>query len=337
MVGAVVVRDRQVVGEGYHARYGEAHAEARALDAAGDRARGATIYVSLEPCTHHGKTPPCADALLTRGIRRAVIAVRDPNPEAQGGVERLRSAGIEVSVGVLREEALELNAPFFHSFESQRPWITLKLAMSADSAIADAAGRSQWITEPLSRRLAHHLRAGSNAVAIGVGTVLTDDPLLTVRGVRAPRVAPLRVVFDRHLRTPVESQLVRTAREHPTLVVSEEDEPERAASLRRAGVTVLCAPSLPEGMRTLRDQGVRALLVEGGARLTGALLGNALVDRLIIFRAPIVLGAGALGAFDFAPIAPVGSAVRYRIVSERRVGRDTMTTYAVRELECSRD
>ena len=180
MVGAVIANYGSIVGEGAHRRFGESHAEVEALNAAGEHARGATMYVTLEPCTHHGKTPPCADAIIRAGVSRVVVAVRDPNPQAGGGVEQLRAADIHVDVGVRAEEATELNAPFFHAFVSDRPWVTLKLAVSLDGAIAHASRTTSWLTGPESRRRVHELRAGSDAIAVGMGTVLAVDPLVTV-------------------------------------------------------------------------------------------------------------------------------------------------------------
>jgi len=328
MVGAVVVRDGEVVGEGYHERYGGPHAEINALRAAGERARGATVYVTLEPCNHHGKTPPCTEALLAAGVGRVVCAARDPNPPAGGGVERLRAAGVEVVVGVEEEAARELNAPFFHAFTSDRPWVTLKLAISLDGALADASRRPGWLTNAASRREVHHLRANHDAVGVGIGTAVTDDPSLTVRGVPAPRVAPRRVVFDRNARLPFASALVRTARDVPTTVVAERPDMGRATLLREAGVEVLVAPSLDEGLRLLRAGGTRSILVEGGATLAGALLERALVDRLIIFQAPIILGAGALNAFGAAPAVAVGEARRLMVLERRALDDDLITTYS---------
>jgi diaminohydroxyphosphoribosylaminopyrimidine deaminase/5-amino-6-(5-phosphoribosylamino)uracil reductase len=338
MVGAVIVRDGAVVGEGYHARYGEAHAEVAALREAGEMARGATVYVSLEPCAHTGKTPPCADALIAAGVSRVVIAARDPDPVAGGGAERLRAVGVQVQEGVEEEAARELNAPFFHALESgggRRPWVTLKLALSIDSAVADADGGSRWITGPVARAAAHELRAGNDAVAVGVGTVLADDPLLTVRDAPAPRVPPLRVVFDRRARTPLSSRLVGGAREFPTLVVVSDPDPAAARALELAGVELLHAGTLEGALEELARRNVRSLLVEGGARLAGAFLERALVDRLIIFRGAVLLGRGAQGAFTHVPSMPIAGAPRFRVLEQRALGDDTMTTYALRS-ECSR-
>jgi diaminohydroxyphosphoribosylaminopyrimidine deaminase/5-amino-6-(5-phosphoribosylamino)uracil reductase len=328
LVGAVVVRDGLVVGEGWHTRDGAPHAEVEALRAAGERARGATLYVSLEPCNHHGRTPPCTEAILTAGVRRVVAAVADPNPAAQGGAARLRAAGLEVVIGVEEAAARELNAPFFHSLASDRAFVQLKLAVSLDGAIADHTRQPGWITGPEARADVHRLRAGADAVAVGIGTVLADDPLLTVRGGAAPRVAPVRVVFDRSARLPLTSRLVRTARETPVVVVCRDPDPARAAALTAAGVELVIATSPPDALYALRARGVRTLLVEGGAGLAGSLIEAALVDRLIIFRAPVLLGAGALAAFGgLAPVA-AASAARWRIVETRRFGDDEMTIYA---------
>jgi diaminohydroxyphosphoribosylaminopyrimidine deaminase/5-amino-6-(5-phosphoribosylamino)uracil reductase len=331
MVGAVVVRDGVVVGEGAHLRYGAAHAETVALEAAGDRARGATLYVTLEPCTHHGKTPPCADAIIAAGVARAVVAVRDPNPEAGGGVERLRHAGIDVLVGEGGAAARELNAPFFHRFRNpERPFVTLKLALSIDGAIA-AANRTArtHLTGVEANGEVHRLRAGHDAIAVGLGTVLADDPQLTVRRGAAPRVAPARVVFDSTLRIPIASALVRSARETPLILVARHPDAARARALEAAGVEILTATAISEALLRLAQRGIASLFVEGGARLAGSLLGASLVDRLIIFRAPVVLGAEALNAFAHAPPADVARLARLPILDRRVFGDDVMTTYAL--------
>jgi diaminohydroxyphosphoribosylaminopyrimidine deaminase/5-amino-6-(5-phosphoribosylamino)uracil reductase len=337
LVGAVVVRDDQIVGEGWHARYGSEHAEVVALREAGERARGATVYVTLEPCAHVGKTPPCADALIAAGVRRVVAATADPNPVARGGGRRLVEAGIEFEVGVEGAAACELNAPFFHAFTSERPWVTLKLALSIDGALADASGKPGWLTGEEARRAVHHLRAGSDAIAVGIGTVLTDDPALTVRDAPPPRVAPMRVLFDRTARLPLTSVLARTARTTPTVVLAEAPEPARSAALAEKGVEVVAVPSLDAGLQWLRRAGVQSLLVEGGATLAGALLGQSLVDRLVIFQAPLLLGAGARGGLTAAPTRIVGDAQRLDVIERRTLGDDLMTIYALHPLPCSPD
>ena len=328
MVGAVVVRDGEVVGKGYHTRFGAPHAEIEALREAGDRAAGATIYVTLEPCAHVGKTPPCADALVAAHVARVVIAARDPNPAAAGGADRLRAAGLEVDTGIEESAARELNAPFFHSHESKRPWITLKLAVSLDGALADATGRSRWITGDASRRVVHEMRAGSDAIGVGIGTVLSDDPSLTVRDAPAPRVAPSRVIFDRAARLPVGSVLARTARDVPTIVVADSPPAGRVSALEKLGVRIFQATSLRDALESLGTSGVRSLLVEGGARLAGALIGTGMVDRLVIFQGSAIFGAGALGAFAFVPPTEVERAPAWRALERREIGSDTMTVYA---------
>jgi diaminohydroxyphosphoribosylaminopyrimidine deaminase/5-amino-6-(5-phosphoribosylamino)uracil reductase len=330
MVGAVVVRDGEIVGEGYHARYGADHAEPVALAAAGERARGATLYVTLEPCTHEGKRPPCAPAVVRSGVARVVIATLDPNPAAGGGAEMLRAAGIDVDVGVEEEDARELNAPFMHRFTRDRPWTTLKLALSLDGAIADAARSRGWLTGRDARREVHCQRAAADAIAVAIGTVLADDPLLTVREVPPPRVAPMRVIFDRGARLPIDSRLMRSLDAARVIVVTDGSAPPREDALERAGATVLRAGGTDQALRALKSIGVDSLYAEGGAGLAGSLIEGGMVDRLIIFRAPVVLGAGALGAFDRAPSFSLEEAPRFRIVRERRFGEDDMTIYALR-------
>ena len=337
MVGAVLVRDGTVVGVGWHEKYGDDHAEVMALMKAGELARGATMYVTLEPCAHFGKTPPCANALVRAGIARVVIAVRDPNPEARGGVERLRAAGIKVDIGLMADDARELNAPFFFSFASRRPWVTLKLALSLDGGMADAAGRSKWITGVHSRAHVHAMRAGSDAIAVGINTALADDPWLTVRDAPAPTMPPARVIFDRRARLPLDGNLAVTAHKAPTVLVTEYTPPARRQALERVGIEVLEAVSLEEAMLLLRGRGIRALLVEGGRTLAGALLERSLVDRLVIFQAPVILGAGALRPFDRMPAGPIAETKPLRVIERKAFGDDLMTVYALQELPCSPD
>ena len=328
LVGAVVVRDGAVVGEGWHAEYGGPHAEIVALDAAGERARGSTVYVTLEPCAHTGKTPPCADALVRAGVARVICAMRDPNPVAAGGARRLEAAGVEVSFGLEETRAFELNASFFHALTSTRPFVTLKLATSIDAAIADASGRSQWLTGDAARRYVHRLRAGHDAVAVGAGTALADDPALTVRSGRPPRIPPARIVFDRRARLPMDSTLVKTARTIRTVVVVADASSSPSRMLADAGVQIVEASDLADALREIRRLDIRSVLVEGGAELAGALLASALVDRMIIFQAPIVLGAGAPSAFAHVPPHALPDSPQWRVVDRRAIGQDLMTVYA---------
>lgn len=331
MVGAVVVRDGRVVGEGFHARFGEPHAEVVALRAAGERARGATLYVSLEPCRHHGKTPPCTDAILAAGVRRVVIAIADPTDTASGGAQLLRQAGLDVEIGSLEADARELNASFFHATMSDMPWTTLKLAVSIEAAISDERGTTSHLTGPESRREVHRMRAGNDAVAVGIGTVLADDPQLTVRDALEPRVPPTRVIFDRHLRIPLSAGVVRTAPEIPTTIVTLTTSSTHARALREAGVHLIAAHDLPEGFRGLRAAGIRALLVEGGAAIASAVLAEKLVHRMVILQAPVTLGPRALHAFDGALPRVLRDVENYPVLDRRVLGHDIMTTYALAE------
>ncbi len=329
MVGAVVVREGVVVGEGWHTRYGASHAEVDALTAAGEHADGATLYVTLEPCNHHGQTPPCSEAIIAAGIRRVVAATADPHEVAKGGAAHLRAHGIDVVLGVEDDAARELNAPFFHALNSDRAFVQLKVALSLDGAITDHTRRRGWLTGFEARREVHRLRAGSDAVAIGIGTARTDNPALTVRDYEpAPRVAPARVVFDTSARLPLTSHLVQTAREQSTVVVCWAPDPSHAAALEHAGVSLVHAATLADALVALRVAGVRSMLVEGGAALATSFLQEALVDRLIIFRAPIILGASSLNAFGGLPSATLGDAKRWRLTQAKRFGDDEMTVYA---------
>jgi len=324
----VICLGSEVVGEGYHARLGAAHAEVAALNAAGERARGATLYVTLEPCSHQGRTPACTDAIISAGISRVVAATHDSNPVAAGGAERLRSNGITVDFGVLESEARELNAAFFHAFSSERPFVTLKLAVSLDGAIAGAEGVRQWITSETSREEVHRLRAGSDAIAVGVQTAIADDPELTVRAGPPPRRPPVRIVFDRTGRLPPGSRLARTARDTPTLVVTAINV-ALPAELAEKGVEAMPASDLGDALHQLKERGVVSLLVEGGAGLTASFLGSRCVDRLVIFQAPVILGERSLKAFSGVAALDLASAPRFSVVSTARLEDDIMTVYSV--------
>ena len=330
MVGAVVVKGDAIVGEGWHAVVGSDHAEVVALRNAGDNAAGATIYVTLEPCNHTGRTPPCVDAIIAAKIARVVFAIADPNPIAQGGADALRAAGIEVASDVLAGDATELNQSFlFAARGAVRPWITLKLALSIDGAVVDKSRERGWLTGAEAQKAVHILRANSDAVGVGIGTVLADNPMLTVRDAAAPRVPPIRVLFDRAARIPLDSQLVKTAHESPVLVLTAGKSTSREAALKLAGLEIIRANDIREGMESLRARGIRNLLVEGGAVMASALMVAGLVDRLIIFQAPVILGRDAVGAFSGAPPQRAGSAPRFRVIARRELGADLMTVYAV--------
>jgi diaminohydroxyphosphoribosylaminopyrimidine deaminase / 5-amino-6-(5-phosphoribosylamino)uracil reductase len=332
MVGAVLTHGSDIVGEGWHQRYGDAHAEVNAIAAAGTRARGAHLHVTLEPCAHHGRTPPCTSAIVNAGIAAVSIATLDPTA-AGGGADRLREAGLAVDTGCEEARSRELNAAFFFAAGADRPWVTVKLAVSADGAIApgpaaDGTRRQVWLTGSAARSEVHRMRAGSDAIAVGIGTVLADDPKLTVRHHPAPRVPPARVVFDRRARIPLGSYLVQTARSVPTLVVTTSDRTPGVDALRAHGVETIAARDVRDALRLLRGRGIRSLLVEGGAGLSGALFDADCVDRLVLVRSLVTLGEKALDAF--AGVAD-SDALRRTLLerSERVLGDDTLTVYAV--------
>ncbi|MBA3340959.1 MAG: bifunctional diaminohydroxyphosphoribosylaminopyrimidine deaminase/5-amino-6-(5-phosphoribosylamino)uracil reductase RibD [Gemmatimonadaceae bacterium] len=331
MVGSEIFAGDEMVGSGYHREAGGRHAEIVALNEAGVQAAGATMYVSLEPCNHHGRTPPCTDAIIAAGISRVVAATRDPNPAAGGGAERLRAAGIAVEFGCGEVEARELNAPFFNSFESDRPWVTLKLALSLDGAIAGAERKREWLTGPPARRYVQYMRAGTDAIAVGIETAIADDPELTAKGTDqnpVPRVPPVRIVFDTSARLSSQSRLVQTARDIPTLLVTAATT-KMPAGLASAGVEALPAKDIGDALRKLRLRGITSLLVEGGAGLAAAFLAGDFVDRLVIFQAPLILGQGALGAFSGIASQTVERAPRFRVIRSHQLVDDIMTIYAM--------
>ena len=304
-VGCVIVNDGRVVGRGWTQPGGRPHAETEALVRAGAAAEGGTAYVTLEPCCHWGQTPPCADALIAAGLSRVVVAVEDPDPRvAGGGVGRLRQAGLTVDTGVCEAAAAEINAGFFHRVRLGRPLVTLKLATSLDGRIATAAGESRWITGPAARERGHLLRATHDAILVGTGTVLADDPQLTCRLPGLGERSPLRVVLDRQLRIPLAARLFAEARRVPTwLVALPSTDPVKQQALRDAGVEIIDGEPDPAGhldlaaaLRRLGERGLTRLLVEGGGQLAAALLRAGLVDRLAWLHAPLLLGGDGVPA-----------------------------------------
>jgi diaminohydroxyphosphoribosylaminopyrimidine deaminase/5-amino-6-(5-phosphoribosylamino)uracil reductase len=325
-VGCVVARGDEVVGEGHHQHAGGPHAEVAALAAAGERAAGATAYVTLEPCSHHGRTPPCVDALLAAGIARVVYAVRDPNPRVDGGgVARLREAGVEVEGGVLESSARALNAGFLSRMERGRPWVRLKLAASLDGRTALAGGESRWITGDAARADVQKLRARASALLTGAGTVLQDDPRLDVRLPGATR-QPLRVVLDPLLETPPQARILAPPGE--TVVMTASADAVAAGRLAAAGARVENLPPSAGGldlqalMGRLVELEVNELHVECGATLGGALVTAGLVDELVVYMAPTLLGDGARPLLGLGPLASMDDRVRLELVSVRRVGGD---------------
>ena len=325
LVGAVIVRDGAIIAEGWHARYGAQHAEVVALGQAGAQARGATLYLTLEPCAHHGKQPPCVDAILAAGITRVVVALADPNPVATGGAIRLQAAGVAVELGLKGEDAARLNARFIHRFGSAtRPFTAAKLAVSLDGRISDAAGCSQWISGPDARAFVHYLRAGFGAIGIGARSLIADNAKLTVRGEIVPAPPPIRVVFDHSASVPFDQGIFADADRVPVwMVVGTATADNVVAGFESRGAKVISADTLPEALATLAIRGVDSLLVEGGGRLAGALLGAGLLDRVYQVQSPVWLGDGR-PAWAGLGTPALSDATRWRSVERRALGEDTL-------------
>ncbi|BCB25601.1 riboflavin biosynthesis protein RibD [Sulfurimicrobium lacus] len=324
-VGCVIVQAGKVVGEGWHERAGEPHAEVHALNQAGEAARGATVYVTLEPCSHYGRTPPCAGALIKAGVGRVVVAMRDPNPMVAGqGIAMLELAGIPTTCGVLEKEARELNLGFISRMERGRPWLRLKAAATLDGKTALNNGVSQWITGPDARRDAHRLRARSCAMLTGIGTVLADDPSFTVRDVETTR-QPLKVVVDANLSMPLDAKILQGAK---LLVATGCDEEERIRQLQDAGAEVLVLPAehgqidLARLLQELGRRGMNEITVEAGKVLNGALLSAGVVDELVFYLAPMLFGDKARGMFGVPEIEEMNQRQELEIRDLRMVGRD---------------
>ena len=324
-VGCVIVRDGAIVGEGFHERAGEPHAEINALRAAGERAAGATVHLTLEPCSHHGRTPPCVDALIAAQVRRVVAAMQDPNPKVAGdGFARLRAAGVEVHTGLLEDEARELNIGFVARMTRGRPWLRLKAAASLDGRTALNNGVSQWITGAEARRDGHAWRARACAILTGIGTVRDDDPQLTVRAVETTR-QPLRVVVDSQLETPLSAKILRGG---PVLVAAAVDDEKKANLLRAAGAEVLVLPNaagkvdLKGLLEDLARRGINEVHAEAGCKLNGSLLREGLVDELLLYLAPCLLGEDASGLFNLPALTSLDGRRQLQIRDLRRVGAD---------------
>jgi diaminohydroxyphosphoribosylaminopyrimidine deaminase/5-amino-6-(5-phosphoribosylamino)uracil reductase len=342
-VGCVIVRDGEVVGEGWHCRAGEPHAEVFALERAGTRARSATAYVTLEPCCHHGRTPPCSDGLIAAGVKRVVAAMEDPNPRIAGrGLAQLREHGIVVESGVMGVQAERLNPGFIRRMTEGRPWVRCKLAMSLDGRTALANGASRWISGEAARADVQQWRARSSAVMTGIGTVLADDPALTVRlplplwaerGCGSTLRQPLRVVMDSRLRTPATARLL--AQPGETLIFAAGEDPVAAERLAAAGAKVEYAPSkdggvdLKAALAQLARRGINEVWVEAGAVLSGALLREGLVDELILYMAPLLMGNAARGLFELPAFTGLDDCIALRIDDLRAVGEDWRLIAAV--------
>ncbi len=335
LVGAVIVRGNNIVGEGHHQKAGTPHAEIHALREAKERASGAAMYVTLEPCCHQGKTPPCTDAIIKAGISRVVVGMTDPNPLVAGkGVETLQRAGIKVLVGVLEDEVRLQNEVFIKYITTKRPFVTLKSAISLDGKIATRTGDSKWITGEDARRVVHQMRAANDAIMVGIGTVLADDPLLTVR-LDGEHEQPLRVIVDSHLRIPEDSRLVRSAVDVPTLIVTIKGgySAEKRKVLEGRCLEFLEFPEV-EGRIDLRDlmmelgkREITSLILEGGAHLNGSALEAGIIDKFVIFQAPLIIGGqDAPGIFGGKGFELLSDSLRFGEFSVRKLGKDLMFT-----------
>lgn len=324
-VGCVIVRDGRIVGEGWHRRAGEAHAEAAALQQAGNAARGATAYVTLEPCSHFGRTPPCADALIAAGVTRVVVAMEDPNPLVSGrGLARLRASGVSTAHGLLEDEARELNIGFHSRMTRGRPWVRLKAASTLDGKTALNNGVSQWITGPDARADGHRWRARACAILTGIGTVREDDPELTVRAVPCER-QPLRVLVDARLDVAPTARILQG---EPILVATASRDAEKIARLHDAGHRLLMLPNdggkvdLPALLKELGTLGLNEVHVEAGFKLNGSLLREGCIDEFLLYLAPMLVGEAAQGLFNLTALTSLDAAMRLDVLDLRRIGDD---------------
>ena len=337
-VGCVIVKDNEVIGEGWHERAGGPHAEVNALRQAGKHAQGATAYVTLEPCCHHGRTPPCSDALINAKVARVVAAMQDPNPHVSGsGLAQLSAAGIEVEHGVLEQQAQALNPGFIQRMQHRRPWLRCKVAMSMDGRTAMANGQSQWISSTESRADVHRLRARSSAIVTGVGTVLNDNPSLNARPAHfdvnmaeTEIIQPLRVVLDSHLRMPPQARMLTLPGN--TLIFTCNDHEPTVEALHRAGAEVVIVPKeggfvqLQAVMETLAQREINEVLLEAGSTLNGAVLRAGLIDELIIYMAPVLMGNEARGLFNLPGLHSMEQRVQLAIQDVRQIGPDLKLT-----------
>ncbi len=340
-VGCVIVRDGNIIGEGWHKKAGAPHAEVNALAAARGMARGADLYVTLEPCSHFGKTPPCADALIAAGISKVFIGMTDPNPLVSGkGIKRLLAAGIQVECGVLESECSRLNEAFLRHVTTGFPFVVHKGAMTLDGRTATSSGDSRWITSADARKLVHRLRSKMDAVMIGSGTLLTDDPELTVR--LAKGRTPLRIVVDSQLQTPVDCCLLQDAKRLPVIIATVSADPEKHSVLAAKGAEILVCPEnsgkvdLVHLLATLGNRGVQSILLEGGETLAGEMLRLGLIDKFLYFLAPKLLGGTGKGLFAGESVSRMSDAIPVRIERIRRVGCDILVE-AYPEGACSLD
>ncbi|MCJ7663739.1 MAG: bifunctional diaminohydroxyphosphoribosylaminopyrimidine deaminase/5-amino-6-(5-phosphoribosylamino)uracil reductase RibD [Desulfobacterales bacterium] len=328
MVGAVIVRSGRIIAEGWHRTFGADHAEIDAIKRSSGSVRGAIMYVTLEPCCHWGKTPPCVDTMIEQGIKRAVIGTLDPNPLVDGkGAQILRDHGIEVTVGVLEQAARTLNEVYFHLIRTGLPFITVKYAQSLDGRIATLQGNSRWISSERARKFTHRLRAQHDAIMVGIGTVLVDDPLLTVRLVKGGN--PLRICLDSKLRIPLNAQVLRDDGE-TLIATTDASDKEKVAAIQKQGKEVLLVQMGANGrvglrplMKVLAEKGIASILVEGGTEVITSLLQEGLVNRMVLITAPLILGKGVEGIGDLG-ITDLGKAIKPSSCEIKRIGEDVI-------------
>lgn len=341
VVGCVIVKDGTIIGEGWHKRAGGHHAEVHALEMAGAGARGADVYVTLEPCSHTGRTPPCSDALIRTGVKRVVVGMNDPNPQVNGsGLKALQQAGIETVCGVLEKECRAVNRPFIKFITTGQPYVTYKCAMTLDGKIASVTGESCWISCEASRTVVHRMRSQSDAIMVGVDTIISDNPQLTVRHVKGHD--PLRVIVDSHLRTPESVSVLSGALAQGTLIATTETNPRVHLRYLHTGASVLVCRSL-NGMVDLHDlwnklgeRGVQSLLLEGGSHLAGEALKRGLIDQCIFFYAPKVVGSDGFSPFAITGTTDMSQSIKFHDLSMRHIGTDIMVT-ALPENRCLLD
>ena len=338
-VGCILVKKEKVIGRGWTQPSGRPHAEVMALKQAGERAKGATAYCTLEPCAHFGKTPPCCDALIEAGISQVIVAAKDPDPRVNGqGIKRLREAGINVVENVCKENALEVMQGFFHVQKFARPFVTLKLGMSIDSRLATIAGQSKWITGDQARRSVHLLRAKNDAILTGVGTIIRDDPQLNCRLPGLEEYSPTRILVDSKLRLPVDSQFAQTASKHKSFVfTTDKADASKTEILNNMGVNVFQISSdkgehvsMPQCLKKIAQEGTTTVLVETGSTLSTSLLQNNLIDKLVVYRAPTVIGGDGIAAWHPLGVEHLSESKTFAIQKIEQIGTDIEETYILR-------
>lgn len=333
LVGAVIVKDGSIVGTGLHHKAGEPHAEVHAFRMAGEHAKDATLYVTLEPCSHFGKTPPCANLVKESGVKRVIVAMQDPNPSVAGrGIQLLRDAGIDVEVGILEAQARRLNERFIHNMLTSRPFVISKFAMTLDGKIATYSGHSQWITGEEARRNVHELRDEVDAILVGVGTVLKDNPALTTRLQERTGKNPIRIVLDRELRTPLDAQIVQTD-EAKTIIVTAEGQQQRASAFENLGVELLYVPVIDHKLDLhvmldeLYKRGITDLLVEGGGEVNASFLRHGLIQKFLVYVAPKMLGGrNSITPFKGDDVETIDAALLLQFAEVDKIGEDLRIT-----------